>query len=52
MRNSLDLERTRATHSDTAEGKCATAGANCALLEKLLAAIGDQARRSGRAGSA
>ena len=52
MRNSLDDQRTRAMHPDTPEEERATAEASCALLEKLLAAIGGQARRPGSAGSA
>jgi hypothetical protein len=52
MRNGLDDQRTRATHPDTPEEERATAEANCALLEKLLAAISGQARRPGNAGSA
>ncbi len=52
MRNSLDHERTRAMHPDTPEEERAMAEANCALLEKLLAATGGQTRRPGNAGSA
>ncbi len=52
MRNSHDDQRTRAMHPDTQEEERAAAEASCALLEKLLAAIGGQARRLGNAGSA
>ena len=45
-------QRTGAMHPDTPEEERATAEANCALLENLLAAIGGQARRPGSAGSA
>ena len=52
MHNGLDDQRTRAMHPDTPEEERATAEANCALLEKLLAAIGDRTRRLGNTGSA
>ena len=52
MRNSHDDQRTRAMHPETQEEERAAAEASCALLEKLLAAIGGQARRLGNAGSA
>ena len=52
MRNSHDDQTTRAMHPDTPEEEHTTAEANCALLEKLLAAIGGQTRRPGNTGSA
>jgi hypothetical protein len=52
MHNGLDDQRTRAMHPDTPEEERTTAEANCALLEKLLAAIGGQTRRPGNTGSA
>ncbi len=52
MHNSLDDQTIRAMHPDMPEEEHTTAEANCALLEKLLAAIGGQTRRPGNTGSA